>query len=216
MKHDELIRQALQRQNDRAAGMKMPDDMKQRVMDRINPKKTSYRWLYSFSIGAIAASILLLLMFHFTGKNVEPKEEPVMAQQAEQRNNATKDNVTSEIEQAQRLALQKEKGQPTVSIPQAPVVAQNATVNHTPTTNNHSALNTKSAPNLETDQLDEYIALLEAEMEALDDSVRAAHLEKLIAADDRLQQLVNSILKDDADQAMKELKKDSTANYIYF
>ncbi len=216
MKHDELIRQALQRQNDRAAGMKMPDDMKQRVMDRINPKKTSYRWLYSFSIGAIAASILLLLMFHFTGKNVEPKEEPVMAQQAEQRNNATKDNVTSEIEQAQRLALQKEKGQPTVSIPQAPVVAQNATVNHTPTTNNHSALNTKSAPNLATDQLDEYIARLEAEMEALDDSVRAAHLEKLIAADDRLQQLVNSILKDDADQAMKELKKDSTANYIYF
>ncbi len=216
MKHDELIRQALQRQNDRAAGMKMPDDMKQRVMDRINPKKTSYRWLYSFSIGAIAASILLLLMFHFTGKNVEPKEEPVMAQQAEQRNNATKDNVTSEIEQAQRLALQKEKGQPTVSIPQAPVVAQNATVNHTPTTSNHSALNTKSAPNLATDQLDEYIARLEAEMEALDDSVRAAHLEKLIAADDRLQQLVNSILKDDADQAMKELQKDSTANYIYF
>jgi len=216
MKHDELIRQALQRQNDRAAGMKMPDDMKQRVMDRINPKKTSYRWLYSFSIGAIAASILLLLMFHFTGKNVEPKEEPVMAQQAEQRNNATKDNVTSEIEQAQQQALQKEKGQPTVSIPQAPVVAQNATVNHTPTTNNHSALNTKSAPNLATDQLDEYIALLEAEMEALDDSVRAAHLEKLIAADDRLQRLVNSILKDDADQAMKELQKDSTANYIYF
>ena len=216
MKHDELIRQALQRQNDRTAGMKMPDDMEQRVMNRIKPKKTSYHWLYSFSIGAIAASILLLLTFHFTGKNVEPKEEPVMAQQAEQRNNATKDNVTSEIEQAQRLALQKEKGQPTVSIPQAPVVAQNATVNHTPTTNNHSALNTKSAPNLATDQLDEYIARLEAEMEALDDSVRAAHLEKLIAADDRLQQLVNSILKDDADQAMKELKKDSTANYIYF
>ena len=216
MKHDELIRQALQRQNDRAAGMKMPDDMKQRVMDRINPKKTSYRWLYSFSIGAIAASILLLLMFHFTGKNVEPKEEPVMAQQAEQRNNATKDNVTSEIEQAQRQALQKEKGQPTVSIPQAPVVAQNATVNHTPTTNNHSALNNKSAPNLATDQLDEYIARLEAEMEALDDSVRAAHLEKLIAADNRLQQLVNRIVKDDAERAMNELQKDSTANYINF
>ena len=216
MKHDELIRQALQRQNDRAAGMKMPDDMKQRVMDRINHKKTSYRWLYSFSIGAIAASILLLLTFHFIGKNVEPKEESVIAQQAEQRNNATKDKVTSEIEQAQRQALQKEKGQPTVSIPQAPIVAQNATVNHTPTTNNHSAFNTKSAPNLATDQLDEYIARLEAEMEALDDSVRAAHLEKLIAADDRLQRLVNSILKDDADQAMKELKKDSTANYIYF
>ena len=216
MKHDELIRQALQRQNNRTAGMKMPDDMEQRVMDRINTKKTSYRWLYSFSIGAIAASILLLLMFHFIGKNVEPKEEPVMAQQAEQRNNTTKDKVTSEIDQKQQQVQQKVKEKSSMSVPQAPVVAQNATVNHTPTTNNHSALNTKSAPNLATDQLDEYIARLEAEMEALDDSVRAAHLEKLIAADDRLQQLVNSILKDDADQAMKELQKDSTANYIYF
>ena len=216
MKHDELIRQALQRQNDRAAGMKMPDDMKQRVMDRINPKKTSYRWLYSFSIGAIAASILLLLMFHFIGKNVEPKEESVMAQQAEQRNNATKDKVTSEIDQKQQQVQQKVKEKSSMSVPQTPVVVQNVTVNNSPTTSNHSALNTKSAPNLATDQLDEYIALLEAEMEALDDSVRAAHLEKLIAADDRLQQLVNSILKDDADQAMKELQKDSTANYIYF
>ena len=83
MKNDELIRQALQRQNDRAAGMKMPNDMEQRVMDRIKPKKTSYRWLYSFSIGAIAASVLLLLMFHFSGKNVESKEKPVIAQQTE-------------------------------------------------------------------------------------------------------------------------------------
>ena len=216
MKHDELIRQALQRQNNRAAGMKMPNDMEQRVMDRIKPKKTSYRWLYSFSIGAIAASVLLLLMFHFSGKNVESKEKPVIAQQTEQRDNTTKDEVTPKIEHAQQQALQKEKGQPTVSIPQAPVVAQNATVNHTPTTNNHSALNTKSAPVAAANQLNDYIARLEVEMEALDDSVRAAHLEKLIAADDRLQRLVNSILKDDADQALRELQKDSTANYIYF
>ena len=216
MKHDELIRQALQRQNDRTAGMKMPDDMEQRVMNRIKPKTTSYRWLYSFSIGAIAASILLLLTFHFIGKNVEPKEESVIAQQAEQRNNATKDKVTSEIDQKQQQVQQKVKEKSSMSVPQTPVVVQNVTVNNSPTTSNHSALNTKSAPNLATDQLDEYIARLEAEMEALDDSVRAAHLEKLIAADDRLQQLVNSILKDDADQAMKELKKDSTANYIYF
>ena len=34
MKHDELFRQALQRQNDRAARMKMPDHMEQRVTDR--------------------------------------------------------------------------------------------------------------------------------------------------------------------------------------
>ena len=53
-------------------------------------------------------------------------------------------------------------------------------------------------------------------MEAVDDSVRSAHLEKLIAADMRLQQLVNRIVKDETEQAMRELQKDSTANYITF
>ena len=216
MNHDELFHQALQRQNDRAAGMKMPKDMEQRVMDRIKPKKTSYRWMYSFSIGAIAASILLLLTFHFIGKDVEPKEKPVIAQQTEQRNNTTKDDVTPEMK-PDLQTQPKVKGQPSMSVPQAPVVAQNAKVNHAPTTKNQSALNTKYIPDASTaDQLNDYIARLEAEMEALDDSVRAAHLEKLIAADDRLQQLVNSIVKDEADRALNELQKDSTANYIYF
>ena len=36
-----LFRQALQRQNDRAAGMKMPDDMEQRVMGSLTPKQGS-------------------------------------------------------------------------------------------------------------------------------------------------------------------------------
>lgn len=36
-----LFSQALQRQNDRAAGMKMPDDMEQRVMGSLTPKQGS-------------------------------------------------------------------------------------------------------------------------------------------------------------------------------
>ena len=66
------------------------------------------------------------------------------------------------------------------------------------------------------DRLNYYISQLEAEMEAVDDSVRAAHLEKIIAADFRLQQLVNRIVKGDEQQALNEMKKDSTANYINF
>ena len=61
-----------------------------------------------------------------------------------------------------------------------------------------------------------YIARLEAEMENLDDSVSAARVEQLIAADVRLQQLVNRIVKGQVEQAMQELKKDSTAQYINF
>ena len=38
-----LFRQALQRQNDRAAGMKMPDDMEQRVMKSLKPNPSPRR-----------------------------------------------------------------------------------------------------------------------------------------------------------------------------
>jgi hypothetical protein len=53
-------------------------------------------------------------------------------------------------------------------------------------------------------------------MENIDDSVRDARLEKLIAADARLQQMVNRIVGKQVEQAMNELQKDSTANYINF
>lgn len=67
MNNQQLFRQALQRQNDRAAGMKMPDDMEQRVMKRIAQREVRLRhrsvWLFS-TIGAVAASLLLLLTMH--------------------------------------------------------------------------------------------------------------------------------------------------------
>lgn len=66
----DLFRQALQRQNERAATMKMPDDMEQRVMHRIRSKKVNRRWLYTI-IATVAASILLILVFRFSQEPVE-------------------------------------------------------------------------------------------------------------------------------------------------
>ena len=63
MKNEQLFRQALQRQND-PARLKMPDDMEQRVMRRVKPRKTIRRWLYPISIAAAAASVLLLLTLY--------------------------------------------------------------------------------------------------------------------------------------------------------
>ena len=77
----DLFRQALQRQNERAARLKMPDDMEQRVMQRIRSKKANRRWLYS-AIAAVAASILLILVFRFGQEPVE--EQPVVAETIEQ------------------------------------------------------------------------------------------------------------------------------------
>lgn len=77
----DLFRQVLQRQNERAARMKMPDDMEQRVMERIRHKKAMHRWLYP-AIATVAASILLLLVFRFSQAPV--KEQPVVSETIEQ------------------------------------------------------------------------------------------------------------------------------------
>ena len=69
MNNDDLFRQALQRQNDRAAGMNMPDDMQQRVMKRIHDRqRKSRRW----SIVAVAASVAVLFAFAFWPKQQQP------------------------------------------------------------------------------------------------------------------------------------------------
>lgn len=86
MNNDQLFRQALQRQNDRAAQMKMPDNMEERIMQRIQAtEKVAQRrssrklWLTAASAVAIAASIALLVIF-YNGQEQTP-QEPLVAQQ---------------------------------------------------------------------------------------------------------------------------------------
>ena len=203
MNNEELFRQALQRQNDRAAKMKMPDDMEQRVVKRLKSKSKSSRWMYAASISAIAAGLLVLIGFSLFMKEGKPeREEPVVAQHKEQRDSTVKveeeEPMPMIAQEAPVMARDKKERQP-VNIAKQPV-KENETI---------------SVAKVD-DRLNYYISQLEAEMEAVDDSVRAAHLEKIIAADFRLQQLVNRIVKGDEQQALNEMKKDSTANYINF
>ena len=74
-----LFSQALQRQNDRAAGMKMPDDMEQRVMKSLKPQATKRRWLYPLSTIAVAASVLLLILLNIEKQKPE-QQTPVIAE----------------------------------------------------------------------------------------------------------------------------------------
>lgn len=88
-----LFRQALQRQNDRAAGMKMPDDMEQRVMGSLTPNPSPRRGepsplpprrspLLWRGIGggciAVAASVLLLILLDVRTQQAE--QPPVIAE----------------------------------------------------------------------------------------------------------------------------------------
>jgi len=75
---------------------------------------------------------------------------------------------------------------------------------------------TKPDDTSSTESLADCIARLEAEMDGLDDSVGAEQIERLIAADARLQQMVNRIVGKQVEQAMNEIRNDSTANYISF
>ena len=203
MNNDKLFRQALQRQNDRASEMKMPDDMEQRVMKRIKSKSKSSRWLYAASISAIAAGLLLLIGFSlFMKDGKSEKEEPIVAQHKEQRDSVVKVEEKDPMPMIARetpVLTPSKNAHQTVTIVRQPV-------------NENETISVAIAD----DRLNYYISQLEAEMEAVDDSVRAAHLEKLIAADFRLQQLVNRIVREEGQQAMNEMEKDSTANYINF
>ena len=203
MNNDQLFRQALQRQNDRASEMKMPDDMEQRVMKRIKTKSKSSRWLYAASISAIAAGLLLLIGFTLFMKDGQTeRNETIVAQHKEQRDSMVK--------------VEEKEPMPIIA-KETPVLAQDNNVKQTVKTAKQSVKENETISVVAADdRLNYYISQLEAEMEAVDDSVRSAHLEKLIAADNRLQQLVNRIVKDDVERAMNELQKDSTANYINF
>ena len=203
MNNDKLFRQALQRQNDRASEMKMPNDMEQRVVKRIKSKSESSRWLYTVSISAIAAGILILIGISLFMKPRESaKQEPIVAQQKEQRDSTE----IVEVKEPMPMIAQD-----------IPVVAQNKDVPQTVKIVQQSAKENERKPVATVDdKLNYYISQLEAEMDAVDDSVREAHLEELIAADFRLQQLVNRIVKGETEQAFNEMKEDSTANYIYF
>ena len=102
-----LFSQALQRQNDRAAGMKMPDDMEQRVMGSLKPKTTKRRWLYPLSAIAVAASVLLLIMLNIEKQKPE-QQTPVIAEV---------------VTEPQHIAEETQATIPTEAIEQ-PVVAQ--------------------------------------------------------------------------------------------
>lgn len=106
----ELFRQALQRQNERAERMKMPDDMEQQVMERIRPKKANRRRLYP-SIAAVAASVLLLLVFHLSQNSAE--EEPAVAEVVE-KNTQQPVTPSAEIEKEKEMVAEAQQTPPPV------------------------------------------------------------------------------------------------------
>lgn len=201
---DTDLREALRRKY--ADTPQIPADFSERLMKRMeasasaNKPKHRHIWLYA-TIGTIAASFLLLLTLPYINK-VETKEQPIVTH----RN--VKQNSTVKSERQQHVQIQSQE---------TPVVASNVQTKKSGNIRkHHDTAKEKDTLSFSSERLQYYIAKLEAEMKNLDDSVSEAHLEKLIAADQHLQQLVYSIVNDKAQQTINEIQKDSTANYINF
>ena len=202
---DTDLREALRRKY--ADTPPMPADLSERLMKLgdCNSHQATERpmrryWPYITAAIAVAASILLLIVLHL-GKG-QPEQRPVMAEK-----------VTAPTDSIRPIQHQPA----TTDATEHPVVAQAAPAK--PRTRK-AMVDQPQKPNADStsaaDELADCIARLEAEMENIDDSVSAAHLEQLIAADARLQQMVYRIVGKQTEQALNEMEKDSTANYINF
>ena len=159
---------------------------------REKPKIVALRWLMT----GIAASIVLFVAFHL-GRSTA--EQPSLV--------AEKTAVAKDSLQPKHEAIT-----PTEKTVEA-VVAQAIPVK--PQTNRPTSNKTEVAASAGEDLAD-CIARLESEMEKLDDSVSSAQVERLIAADARLQEMVYRIVGKQAEQALNKMQNDSTANYISF
>lgn len=202
---DTDLREALRRKY--ADTPPMPADLSERLMKLgdCNSHQATERprhryWPYITAAIAVAASILLLIVLHL-GKG-QPEQRPVMAEK-----------VTAPTDSIRPIQHQPS----TTDATEHPVVAQAAPAKPRA---RKAMVDQPQKPNADSasaaEELADCIARLEAEMENIDDSVSAAHLEQLIAADARLQQMVYRIVGKQTEQALNEMEKDSTANYINF
>ena len=201
---DTDLREALRRKY--ADTPPMPADLSERLMKLgdCNSHQATERprhryWPYITAAIAVAASIVLLIVLHL-GKG-QPEQRPVMAEKV----TAPTDSIRPQHQPA------------TTDATEHPVVAQAAPAKPRA---RKAMVDQPQKPNADSasaaEELADCIARLEAEMENIDDSVSAAHLEQLIAADARLQQMVYRIVGKQTEQALNEMEKDSTANYINF
>ena len=184
---DQGLRQALQRRNEAAERMTLPEDFTDRLMERLEgptpalPKggRTKSLPYWGRLVGAsIAASVVLLLTFHFiNNKEVKKVEQPVVVKKTESQRSEPK---TIEKEPVQMAKEEKA------------VVAKTTMVNkRSKASVSESKTSTTAAT---TDSLDYYIDKIERELAQVDESLYIERMNKVIRADERLQRMVNSYI----------------------
>ena len=199
---DQGLRQVLQRRNEAAERMTLPEDFTDRLMKRLEkptpalPKggRTKSLFYWGKWVGAVAAaSVVLLLTFHYiNNKEVTKVEQPVVVKKTESQRSEPK---TIEKEPVQMAKEEKA------------VVARTTMVNKRPKASvSESKTSTTAAT---TDSLDYYIDKIERELAQVDESLYIERMNKVIRADERLQRMVNSYILHTLD---KEGRPQTAAN----
>ncbi len=184
---DKGLRQALQRRNEAAERMMLPEDFTDQLMERLEkptpalPKggrAKSFPYWGRLVGASIAASVVLLLTFHYiNNKEVKKVEQPVVVKKTESQRSEPK---TIEKEPVQMAKEEKA------------VVAKTTMVNKRPKASvSESKTSTTAAT---TDSLDYYIDKIERELAQVDESLYIERMNKVIQADERLQRIVNSYI----------------------
>lgn len=209
---DNALRSVMKRRAEAAERVRLSEDFTDRLMASIEKPKTSSkqkkRWPYAASLLAIAASVLLILVFQYD--KVEPEQQPVLAQQPEQHESAiikeVKEPSPANVQETPVLA-QAEKKQIAIQKPDVAIATKDTT---------HS---TEEPVNLATtaDSLSYYLTKLENQMGDCRDSVCLSHLSQLMRADERIKTLVNKIIHKQVETAyQEEMLIDTTTRYITF
>ena len=213
---DQGLRRALQQRNEAADKIMLSEDFTDRLMQRIEQKeerpKRRRMWLYS-TIGAIAASILLLLTLHNKQHHVDIEKGTVIAQQTEQREQPGKPESQNQdgqrpipqTEQQEKAGNAPNAEQMPIKAEQAPMMAQEKpAANQSQTVNQRSNVASaiqKTSTNISTtDSLDYYIDKIERELAQVDESLYIERMNKVIRADERLQRIVNSYILHNLDK----------------
>jgi len=202
---DQGLRQALQRRNESAERMTLPEDFTDRLMQRLEeptptlPKGGRKKRLLYWGrlVGAsIAASVVLLLTFHFiNNKEVTKVEQPIVVKKTESQRSEPK-------------AIKKEPIQ--MAKEEKAVVAKTTMINKR---SKASVSESKTSITVAaTDSLDYYIDKIERELAQVDESLYIERMNKVIRADERLQRIVNSYILHTLDKEGRPQTADNMYN----
>ncbi len=198
---DQGLRQALQRRNEAAEQMTLPEDFTDRLMERLEkPTPTLPKGGRTKSLpywGRLVAAAACLLIIIGVGLKLLPKEEPAKNQTVVVKKTEQKGSEPKTIEKEPIQITKEEKT----------VVAKTTMVNKRAKASVSESKNPTAVP--ATDSLDYYIDKIERELAQVDESLYIERMNKVIRADERLQRMVNSYILHTLD---KEGRPQTAAN----